>query len=146
VLTADKTKTSRSRSCYLTCRAVEALDALENRGHLFFASPRDPSRSMSRRYLYDLFTKAVARSGIKPGPDERLTYHSLRSSWCYIRRVVDRWPERRIMASGGWASNAVMKRYGIEDLAEMDEAMAEVEQRLAGERIGPKGKPPTGRG
>lgn len=129
-LGAHPTKSGHPRNVRLTRRAVEALDALPARGQYFFARP-DGLATYSVRYLYRRFREAAERCGIKPAPGETLTYHALRHSFAYVRRAVDHWPESRIMSAGGWRTHAAFDRYGIVDETEMDEAVAEVEQRIS---------------
>ena len=124
------TKNGKPRIPRLTKRAVEALDALPVRGVDFFARP-DGTKTYSVRYMYRRFCEAVAKSGLRAFPGERITWHTLRHSFAYVRRSVDHWPESRIMAAGGWLTHEAFDRYGIVDETEMDAAVEGVEERIA---------------
>ena len=126
---ADETKNGHARQPHLTRRAVEALEAIPSGGDHYFAKPS--GALYSSRYIYTLFQRAVEKSGIKGANGERLVLHSLRHSYAYHRRVDDRWPESLVMEQGGWLTDSCLRRYGVTDRAEVDQAMEAVEARLA---------------
>lgn len=130
---ADECKGAYPRHAQLTRRAVEALDALPDRGPYFFSRP-DGAGPYSAWYMYHKFQHAAARSGIQPAPGERLLLHNLRSSFAYCRRALDHWNERQVMAAGGWKTRTVLDRYGFMDQTEMFSAQDLVEERLAKEK------------
>lgn len=134
------TKTKKAREVCVTQRAVAALEALPDRGTYFFARP-DGKQPYHKRYLYQRFRLAVARSGLRPAPGENITWHTLRHSFCYVRREIDHWSESSIMAQTGHTTEATFRRYGIGDVRARDEGMIGVEARIAGSRIGPKRAP-----
>jgi len=134
--TIYKAKGNKPRTVVLTKRAMEALDGLPNRGSYYFARP-DGRKPYHRRYLYHRFEKAVIRSGLQPAPGESITWHTLRSSFCYVRRVVDHWAESTIMRQTGHSTDIAFRRYGWGDTRELDEAFDGVELRRESERKGP---------
>jgi integrase len=129
-LTLYETKTKQARWVPITRRALAALDALPDNGPYFFAN-RETKRPYSVRFLYEKFQRAVARSGLQPAPGESITWHCLRSSFCYVRRAVDHLPESTIMAFTGHKTRVAFARYGIVDPQEMASAVGAVERRLA---------------
>lgn len=137
-LSGNDTKNGRPRCPRLTKRTLEALDALPQRGPYFF-SRRDGKKPLAVRFLYELFQRAVARSGLQPAPGENLCWHVLRSSFVAVRRSVDHWNERQIMAAGGWVTRSAFDRYGWVDETEIDDAVAAVEKRISAGGVKPNG-------
>lgn len=129
-LTLYETKNGQARWVPITRRALAELDAMPDNGSYFFANP-ETRRPYHPRYLYQRFQHAVAKSGIEPAPGEVLTWHSLRSAFCYVRRATDHLAESTIMAFTGHRTRSAFARYGIVDPQEMQNAVDLVERRLA---------------
>jgi len=129
-LTLYETKNGQARWVPITRRALAALDSLPERGSYFFVNP-ETKRPYHPRFLYEKFQRAVAKSGLEPAEGEVLTWHSLRSAFCYVRRAVDHLPESTIMAFTGHKTRSAFARYGIVDPQEMQNAVDVVEHRLA---------------
>lgn len=142
------TKNNERREIRLSLRTYAALLRLPRIGRFIFANPRT-RRRYSPRWLARLFDRAVADSGLQGVDGERITFHVLRHSFAYLRRVRDKAPRQAIMRQGGWRDEKVFTRYGIPDSDEQDSMYEVVDANIAKElsrlRAGPKRTVPTRR-
>lgn len=109
------TKNGESRRSGLSDRALQALLDLPRVSDRWIFANRKTKRRFNPRWLYKLFERAVAESGLVGVDGEAITFHTLRRSFAYLRRVRDRAPERTVMRQGGWKDRKVFYRYGIDD-------------------------------
>ena len=133
-----KTKNRKRRRAGLSPRALEAILDLPRVGRHVFANPRTKQR-YNPRWLYRLFERAVVISGLEGVDGETICFHTLRHSFAYLRRVVDKVPERSVMKQGGWVDRKVFHRYGIEDDEEILSMFEAIDRRRRGPlRTGPE--------
>lgn len=134
---AERSKTGAVRTVRLTTRALAAVRALPRRSPFVFASP-ETGRPYAVRWLYELYQKAVTRSGLQQDGDKRLVMHSLRHSFAYVARRRYKLPDRLIMRMGGWKSREAYDRYGQPDDDEAADGWSIVERFTRGPRKGPQ--------
>lgn len=136
-----ETKTSDPRRPRITKRSVEALDRLPNYGPYYFCKT-DGDR-YNPRYIYELYVRAVARSGLKGVNGENITIHTLRHSCMYVARSRGvPWVVQK--KQQGWTTDSTPQRYGSPDDDEQDHWMdnvVEVKLAAEAERLGPKRAP-----
>lgn len=137
-------KNGKQRVSDLTDRSLQAIDCLPRNlasDHIFI----NPATGeiYDRRWLYELYRRAVEASGVRGPSGEMPIFHDLRRSWITLarRRGI---PESEIMAKSGHADHTVFRRYSIvgdEDLRrsrERMEAGRQADMVLVGERRGPR--------
>jgi integrase len=136
--TKSRNKKTKRRRSGLSPRALQAILDLPRVGRHVFANPRTKQR-YNPRWLYRLFERAVVASGLEGIDGEKICFHTLRHSFAYLRRVVDKVPERSVMRQGGWSDPKVFHRYGIEDDEEILSMFEAIDRRRRGPvRAGPE--------
>lgn len=121
-------KNGRQRIADYTDRTMNAVDELPRAlgpDHVFIN--QDTASLYDRRWLYELYCRAVEASGVRGPNGEMPVFHDLRRSWITLarRRGI---PESEIMAKSGHVDHAVFRRYSIvgdEDLKRSRERMEE---------------------
>jgi integrase len=134
-----ETKNGRRRRAALSQRSYEAIWALPRFGRYVFVgrepgryrgdgreAPPRPGTHISPDATLRKFQRLAAKSGLTTVDGEPFTFHMLRHSFAYLRRVRDKASQFAIKLQGGWLTNSAFERYGIggeEELAEMYEAV-----------------------
>lgn len=140
-------KNGKQRVADLTDRMLLAADRLPRSlasDHIF-VNPAT-AKLYDRRWLYELYRRAVEESTVRGPSGEMPIYHDLRRAWITLarRRGI---PESEIMAKSGHADHSVFRRYSIvgdEDLRrsrERMEAGRQADIALVGDRRGPRRAP-----
>lgn len=142
-LYSGETKNDEPRRPRLSKRALEAIGKLPRISKWIFANQRVGwmyyGRPYNPRWLYKRFEIAVADARVEgatraDGTKEKITFHTFRHSFVYLRRVRDRIPERSVRRLGGWKTNAAFERYGIGDDQESEEAYRVIDENISIER------------
>lgn len=135
-----KTKNKKRRRPVLSPRALDAILILprRRRSRHVFTNEKTGER-YNPRWLYRLFERAVELAGLEGVDGEKICFHTLRHSFAYLRRVVDKVPERSVMRQGGWKDPKVFHRYGIDDDEELLSMFEDIHRRRQGPvRSGPE--------
>ena len=143
LLAARRKKNKKPHQPHITARALAAINEMPRGSEYVFANLRKYSggrltrhygRPYSKRYVYLKFCQAVALSGLVGVGGEPIVMHTLRHSFAYRARRTWKWSEVVIMAQGGWRTRKMLERYGITDDDELEEAMADAEEKIAAEQ------------
>jgi integrase len=132
-----ETKNGRRRRAALSQRAYDAIWSLPRFGRYVFVgrepgryrgggreAPPRPGTHLSPDATLRKFQRLAAKSGLTTVDGEPFTFHMLRHSFAYLRRVRDKASQFAVKLQGGWLTNSAFERYGIggeEELAEMYE-------------------------